>query len=182
VKKLLGGHKMTRDIAKANAMAIRTAIKQGNAGALRELLGGDKATLEMDTPFGSWLHVAASQNQLDLVKMLLSLGMDVNRKGGILGGTPLNEAASDGHTDIVRYLLANGATLDASDPRLNPLFGAIHGGYTDVAKVLLESGIDADITYNGETMKDMDALAFAREWGRKDIADLITERRQKGAT
>src|SRR5579871_3494472 len=108
---------MTDSFDKAKATAIRDTIKQGDANGLVALVSSDKAALEMDTPFGSWLHVAASHNKPNLVRLLVSLGLDVNKKGGILGGTPLNEAATDGHTEIVSYLLANGAMLDVSDPR-----------------------------------------------------------------
>lgn len=170
---------MTDDSEKVQAIAIRNAIIDGDTLELRRLIGTDRKALEMNTPFGSWLHVAASHNKIDVVKMLVSLGLDVDRKGGILGGTPLNEAASDGHTEIVYYLLAQGASLDVSDPRLNPLFGAIHGGFAQIAKILLEKGIDTEAKYNGENMKNMDALAFAREWGRDDIANMIIESRNK---
>lgn len=55
----------------------------------------------------------------------------------------------------------------------NPLFGAIHGGHTDVAKLLIESGIDTAANYTGENMTNMDALAFAKEWGRSEIVALL---------
>jgi hypothetical protein len=29
------------------------------------------------------------------------------------------------------------------------------------------------VKYTGQSMKNMDAIAFCEEWGRKDIADLI---------
>ena len=34
--------------------------------------------------------------------------------------------------------------------------------------------IDTQVKYTGDSMKGMDALAFAREWGRTDIAELLT--------
>src|SRR5262245_14761134 len=68
--------------------------------------------------------------------------------------------------------------MDVSEPVRNPLFGAIYGGHTDVARLLIDSGIDTNIKYNGKNMKEMDALAFAREWGRTDIADLLVKRRK----
>jgi ankyrin repeat protein len=161
------------------AMEIRAAIKQGDTDKVAALIGSSTEWRDMMTPFGTWLHVAAAHGQLDIVKLLVSLGANVNIQGGILGGSPLNEAASEGHLDIVKYLFACGAELDVSDPRYNPLFGAIYGGYTDVAKFLIDCGIDTDVKYTGEHMNEMDALAFAREWGRTEIIDLLTSSQKK---
>jgi ankyrin repeat protein len=155
------------------AQAIRTAIKDGDLERLKALIGDDKAALELMTVFGTWLHVAAAHGQLEIAKYLVSIGADVNRNGGILGGGPLNEAASKGDLEIVKFLLSCGAKLDVSEPNWNPLFGAIYGGHTAVARFLIESGIDTSVRYSGEKMKNMDALAFAKEWGRTDIAKLL---------
>jgi ankyrin repeat protein len=73
---------------------------------------------------------------------------------------------TEGHLDIVWYLLAHGAELDVSASEKNPLFGAIYGGHADVAKALVDAGIDVNVKYTGETMKNMDALTFARERGQ----------------
>lgn len=132
----------------------------------------------MMTPFGSWLHVAASRGELEIVKKLVELASNINMQGGVYGGGALNEAASAGHIDIVRYLLSCGADMDVSEPERNPLFGAISNGYVDIAKLLIEKGIDIDIRYSGEAMENMDALAFVRKQGQKEIVKLLEN--QKG--
>ena len=76
---------------------------------------------------------------------------------------------------MVKYLLSCGAEMDVSEPERNPLFGAIYGGHADIAKLLIESGIDTRVKYTGESMKNMDALAFAHERGQKDIAALLSD-------
>ena len=48
----------------------------------------------------------------------------------------------------------------------NPLFARIVGRSPEVAYLLLERGIDTRVRYNTETMKNMDAVAFAMMWGR----------------
>ncbi|MES2790910.1 MAG: ankyrin repeat domain-containing protein [Planctomycetota bacterium] len=154
---------------------IRAAIKQGNLERVADLIGSDQSRLNMMTPFGTWLHVAAAQGKLQIVKWLVENGLDINAEGGIAGGGALHVAASDGHLDIVRYLTDRGAHLDVSKSERNPLFGAICIGHTSIAKFLIESGIDTRIQYTTKTMGNMDALAFAREWGRSDIVELLNE-------
>jgi uncharacterized protein len=89
----------------------------------------------------------------------------------------VDHAASHGHIEVVQYLLGQGAQLDTSEPERNPLFSAIYGGHTAVAEVLIDHGIDTTIKYSGEHMQDMDALAFAREWGRTEIVERLTAKR-----
>lgn len=150
-----------------------TAIEAGDRETVARMIGADKRILQMTTPFGTWLHYAAQHGALEIIKLLLELGENINVKGGIAGGSALHLAASDGHLEVVRYLLARGAEMDVSEPERNPLFGAIHFGHTAIAKLLIEYGINTKVKYTGKTMKDMDALAFAREWGRTDIAELL---------
>lgn len=158
------------------AKEIRSAIKKGDVEKVVNLIGSDQGRLTMMTPFGTWLHVAASHGQLEIVKRLIALGANVNQNGGIDGGNALNDAASEGHLDIVKYLLSKGAVLDISEPERNPLFGAILRGHTAIAKLLIENGIDTTVRYTGESMKDMDALAFANEWGRGEIVELLSRK------
>ena len=154
---------------------IRGAIKRGDVDEVIALIGNDQSLRDAMTPFGTWLHVAATYGQLAIVRWLLEAGIELNRRGGIAGGNALNEAAEEGHLDIVRYLLSAGADMDVSDPQRNPLFAAIQTGSLDIVKLLLEHGIDATVRYTGEHMKDMDAHAFAIEHGKREIAAYIQD-------
>jgi ankyrin repeat protein len=155
------------------AKEIRVAIKQGDIEKVVTLVGADKARLEMMTPFGTWLHVAASHGKLEIVKRLVALGANVNATGGIAGGSPINEAASEGHLEVVKHLLSCGATMDVSEPERNPLFSAIYGGHPAIVKLLIENGIDTSVKYSGKWMSNMDALAFAKERGQLQIANML---------
>jgi ankyrin repeat protein len=154
---------------------VRPAIRAGDTERALGILGADKARLEMMTPFGTWLHVAAAFGRLEIVRSLVAMGADIERRGGTFGGSPINNAASNGHLEVVEFLLGCGASLDVSEPERNPLFSAIQGGHTAVARILIDRGIDTQIAYTGPSMKNMTALAFAHEWGRKDIAALLAD-------
>lgn len=155
------------------AKEIRSAIKNGKIEMVENLIGDNADILNIMTVFGTWLHVAASHGQLEIAKLLIKLGADVNKKGGVFGGSALIEAVSDGHIEIVKLLLLSGAELDVSEPERNPLFGAIYGGHLDIVKLLVEHGIDIKVIYNGTSMRNMDAIAFAIERGQNEIADLL---------
>ncbi|WP_226556212.1 suppressor of fused domain protein [Priestia aryabhattai] len=155
------------------AKEIRRAIKKGDIEKVVELIEFNPERLNMMTPFGTWLHVAASRGELAIVKKLIELGANVNVLGGVYGGGALNEAASAGHIDIVRYLLSCGADMDVRDPERNPLFGAVSNGHAAIAELLIESGIDTNVTYSGESMREVDALTFAKEQGQKEIVKLL---------
>jgi rhodanese-related sulfurtransferase len=61
------------------------------------------------------------------------------------GTTPLMKASHKGRSDVVRMLVAAGATLDTrNDDGNNPLWFGCVGGHLDVIDILVESGIDID--------------------------------------
>jgi uncharacterized protein len=155
------------------AKRIREAIIQGDSEVAISLLGSDNEVLNMMTPFGTWLHVAAANGNFDVLQWLIDIGQNINACGGITEGSPINEAAAEGHPAIVKYLLSRGALLDISEPEKNPLFSTIHGGHLDIVKLLLEAGIDAKVKYSSESMNDMGALEFAKERGQSEIVEYL---------
>ncbi|MEF2967768.1 ankyrin repeat domain-containing protein [Paenibacillus sp. M1] len=149
------------------------AIDEEDIKKVTQAVNKHENLIMVQTPFGTLLHYASSEGKLEMVKHLIALGSDVNRHGGTFDSGAINYAASEGHIEIVKYLLSVGAELDVSEPQRNPLFAAIHKGHVEIAKLLIRSGIDTTVSYTGETMKDMNALAFAKEWGQMEIAALL---------
>jgi uncharacterized protein len=109
------------------AKEIRAAVREGDTGRFGKLICEDKKRLSITTSFGTWMQVAASFGKLDIVRMLVEeMGADVNARGGVVyDGGPLYAAVTEGHADVVRYLLDHKAELDVSEPTRNPLFAAI---------------------------------------------------------
>lgn len=162
-------------------MPIHRAIKQGNLPEVMRLIADDESRLHMWTPFGTWLHDAASNGALDIVRWLVSKGVNINAYNESNERPPLCDAAAEGFVDVVKSLIDSGATLDVSNSVRNPLFAAIVGGlsdsHTSVAKLLVDSGIDTTIRY--PNIDNMDALEYAKEWGRSDIVTLLESRRRQ---
>src|SRR5262249_23168727 len=68
---------------------------------------------------------------------------DVNRKESWRGQTALMWAAAEGHSDVIRILLAHGADMHArSNGRFTPLLFAVREGRIGAVKTLLEAGAD----------------------------------------
>ncbi|OTW87922.1 hypothetical protein BK702_11980 [Bacillus thuringiensis serovar cameroun] len=155
--------------------AIRNAIKLGDTNEVKQLIGDDNEILNTMTSFGTWLHVAAKKGHLEIVEYLINKGkgIDIDAKGGTFDASALNLAAGEGHLEIVKYLIETGAELDVSLAKRNPLFGAIYGGHKEVVEFLVEKGIDISIRYTGESIKNLDAYEYAREFGQTEIAEYL---------
>ena len=101
-------------------------------------------------------HVVRKGNA-DIVKILLSLGINVNEKG--IGFTLLHVACEEGNLPIVELLLENGADIDAISKGANwtPLDVAVWKENTSITKLLLENGCKTNLRdFKGQT-----ALEFA---------------------
>jgi len=142
---------------------VKFIVETGGAGALAGPNG----------PFA--LTTAASFGNLEVVKLLLAKGVDVNstsppeaervKNGPIALGsfTPLLLAVAIGNTDVVRTLLDAGANLNAQDVRgLTPLMLAVATDHPnrDIVRLLLSKHPDTKIKSKaGETALDW-ALKF----------------------
>lgn len=89
-----------------------------------------------------WALAMASQfGYIDIVRMLLDAGEDLNRYnpvGGHSHGTPLHHAAAAGHSDVVQLLVERGARLDTKDTlwHATPAEWAAHEGKTEIEAYL----------------------------------------------
>jgi ankyrin repeat protein len=85
------------------------------------------------------LMLAAINNQLELAKVLIERGADVNKPGW----TPLHYAATRGHRDMMRLLLENEAYIDSESANgTTPLMMAAYYASPLAVKLLLEEGAD----------------------------------------
>lgn len=167
------------DALKRQAAELRAAIYKGDVPAVEKAVTERRDLLNLMTPFGTWVHVAATAGQLDVVKLLLAKGIAIDTPGGTYKANALNLAAANGHVDIVDWLLSHGSAMDLSAPEKNPLFAAITDGHVAVVKLLLERGIDTTVKYDRGYPTETDALAFAEERGQEAIAALLRKVKAK---
>ena len=95
------------------------------------------------------LMIAGRNNYLDLARLLLSNGADVDSTGDLAGGWPaLHYAAYAGHADVARVFLDAGANPDVGlehFPSWKPLHEAAYYNNWRIMKVLLTSGANPNI-------------------------------------
>ena len=92
-----------------------------------------------------------------------------------VGSTPLNIAAYNGHTDVVKLLLEKGANIKAmsSDTRATPLYCASHRGHVGMVRLLLEKGTNAEATTSDNGRAALHGTALYRQTA---IVQLLLEK------
>ena len=136
----------------------------------RTLLTLAVTSLLVTTAFAGPIHDAAWDGDLAGVQAELDKGADINAKDEF-GYTLLYLAASRGHKEIVKLLIAAGADVNAkSEDGWTPLHNATGQGYKEIVELLIAKGADVNA-------KDDDIgwtpLHLAARYGHKEIAELL---------
>lgn len=131
------------------------AIRRPAPAVLDRLLGAKGLRAEVrNTKDESALMLAALAGMMPVCQRLIALDADVNKTGW----APLHYAATGGHVEVVKLLLANAAYIDAQSPnKTTPLMMAAMYGNPQTVTLLLAEGADAKLKND----KGMNALDFA---------------------
>ncbi|KAI4268573.1 MAG: hypothetical protein LQ337_007762 [Flavoplaca oasis] len=92
------------------------------------------------------LHTATENGSIDMVKLLLARGFDIEASMNLGSGeTPLHKAAVGGSMDILMHLITKGANIEARRrDQKTPLILAASHGKLDAVQYLLERGAHID--------------------------------------
>ncbi|KAK3669523.1 hypothetical protein LTR78_010577 [Recurvomyces mirabilis] len=121
----------------------------------------------------SALHCAVWSGSLQIVKLLLSRGADVDIGSGLGESTPLCVACQLGHLHIVNVLLNQGATVNVNQGVVQqPLQAACVWNHDAIARRLLEAGADADVSVG----YDDSPLSAACKHGNENLVNLLLDR------
>lgn len=131
-------------------------------------------TIEKDLPLGrpsEHLLNYAGKGDLEVVKYIVEkYRIEPNRPRTENGGTALYQAARNGYSDIVAYLLNKGADPNiANNSNVTPLNAAASNGHEEVVKLLVEKGADPNII---DSYGDSSHLAAAQR-GHWEIVKLL---------
>ena len=95
----------------------------------------------------SLLHIAVSNNNYNIVKLLLKYNIDVNSIN-LDYITPLHIAVETNNIKIVKLLLDYGANINATNiDQEFPLYISVYNDYLDMTKILLDYGANINKTY-----------------------------------
>ena len=90
------------------------ACNDGDISKVRKLLDEGRVSVHDTTEEGeSLLSLACNAGYFELAQVLLAMRANVEDRGIKGDCTPLMEAASAGHVDIVKLLIAHGADVNA---------------------------------------------------------------------
>ncbi len=124
----------------------------------------NKQQRNIDSP----LHIAVINSNMEEITHLLNDCFDINGLD-LEGQTPLQHAATSGSLEVVKLLLAKGASTDTAENTPSTLHGAVTGGKTEVVTLLLKHGVEVNTrTENGTT-----PLHIAAMDGKVEIAQLL---------
>jgi uncharacterized protein len=134
--------------------AMGVACIKRHADVVEVLLNsGQQATATVATKKYALLTLAAANECAEVVKVVLSHGVDVLATDDACM-TALHHAALNGSAEAVSLLLEHGAAVNATDDRgAPPLLCAAEGGNTDCVQLLLDAGADVSVvTTRGGTV------------------------------
>lgn len=131
----LGYRPITMAAMSGAAAAVRLLAARGSDINERDIVDDKQFML---------LEKAASLNHIDVVRVLLDLGMDIEAVTDD-GNNALIMAALHGNSEIVEYLLNAGAKIEARNDQGNTaLIAATFKGHAAAVRILVEHGADAN--------------------------------------
>ena len=109
---------------------------------------------------------------IDDMKTLLQDEMFTVDVQDITQQTALQVSASSGQSEVVSWLIDQGADLDASGGGSTPLMHAARRGHTSIVRLLIDNGADASLQHK---ISGWTALHLASMRKDKDLAHMLLE-------
>eukprot|EP00512_Aurantiochytrium_limacinum_P011416 CAMPEP_0171589422 /NCGR_PEP_ID=MMETSP0961-20121227/14837_1 /TAXON_ID=87120 /ORGANISM="Aurantiochytrium limacinum, Strain ATCCMYA-1381" /LENGTH=1083 /DNA_ID=CAMNT_0012148713 /DNA_START=519 /DNA_END=3770 /DNA_ORIENTATION=+ len=131
----------------------------------------DKVLFQLDQDGVTLLHIAAEKGDLDMLKILTSIGgMPVNVRDA-RGGEPILEASAAGRLECIKWLVEEQhVDVNTADDRGDTALHLASGyGHIEVMQWLLDHGAHVDT----RTKIDVTPLLYATAKGRTDAVKLL---------
>ena len=156
--------------------ALMQAVKNKDAGRVKELIRQGVNVSELDANGDAPLVMAAYEGLTNIVRLLLEAGADVTAVDPGMKATALHAAAYAGRTEAARLLIEYKVEIDKQGPYngYTALHDAIWQGHLETARVIIEAGANLTLKNNqGQT-----PLEFARARGNQELVALLEHRNQ----
>lgn len=157
-----------------NGLRLLEAAKKGQPDQVRSLLTQGVSAMVYDEKGRSALYFAAQNNHTSIIAPMLQSGADqlLRQKEFDWGDTPLHKAASLGHANVARQLLAYSPNIeDRQKEGKTALILAVEWGQYGVVQVLLDHGARTS------TRRDTrgNALHAAARCGESKVLQLLVK-------
>lgn len=137
-----------KDKRRLSPTILRLAVQQGDPDIVRCILNAGADVSDEVNGQRHSIFYACEHGSLEILRLLVSAGspiditdIEVSRYGiGAFNHSPLHAASSSGQDEVVRYLLAEGATFNVFDESHSPLALAAVQDHASTVRVLLEGG------------------------------------------
>ena len=152
-------------------MAFTVSMELGDLGQATTWLDAGLPPDFMGSRIGSGLMIGAWEGNIDLMRLFISCGADINAMNNN-GESPIVMAAWRGNLEAVKWLLERGARINAPRRQWSALHYAVFAGHTEVADYLMAQGADIDAqSTNGSTV-----VMMAIYEGREELARKLIEK------
>ena len=131
---------------------LSCAMSHGNAAIVRELIRNGADMYYSGSLLISIPDQLCHNDNLELIKVFINEGYDVNYSGMAGGRTLLHSYAETDSIEIIKFLIKSGANVNAEDSfGGTPVQEAASRGYIKVLKFLIDSGGNVNVTRLGVT-------------------------------
>jgi len=159
-------------VSRGAVLELHEASAAGDLSRVKELVEKDAALAGSYSPDGfPVVALAAVFGNYEVAKYLHAKGADVNAAATNGSGyNALTGAVTSGHTEIVKWLLQNGAEPNYRySNNYSPLLNAAANGHLEILMLLQAHGADL----HAKTSDGKNALAYAEERKHAAVADYL---------
>lgn len=153
--------------------AMTEALAKEDTSAMAEIIKNEITSDKKLKEKNMCLLLVADYGIMQSTQYLIGIGAEVDCLAPQSGATPFLTAASRGYLNITKYLLSEGANINAKNiMAANALISASRKGNIEMVKFLVEKGIDIhakmDGGYNARDMaKGKEVKRYLKEIGIK---------------
>lgn len=175
VAQLLRGGAQLEAKDKEGFTPLSTAAYKGRGEIAKLLISKGAAVDAVDNVGGTPLLWAINGKHSALAQLLIRKGANVNRKMSAKpgGDSPLHLAAATNQTNLVTFLLKNGADVNSRNTNgFTPLHWSAFQGYKEVSAILLNHGASVNVKDKSSSTP----LHQAAHSGRANVVPLLVSR------
>ena len=152
-------------------VAFTNSMELGDLSQAEKWLDAGMSPDFMGSRTGSGLMIGAWEGKIDLMRLFISRGADINKLNAN-GESAIALAAWRGNLEAVKWLLERGARINAPKRQWSALHYAVFAGHAEVADYLIEQGADI----NAQSTNGSSVLMMAVYEGHQQLARKLIEK------